>query len=88
MLTAIAMTAYYRRQVFATVRAAVTVGLLPLASVVFLGWVLVRSIQTAPWPQKWSLVAVLAAGVLLTFVARFIWRSSFFGLVRESQHPA
>ncbi len=88
MFTAMAMTAYYRRQVFAKFSTAVTVGLLPLASVVFLGWVLVRSIQAAPWPQKWSLIGVLGAGVLLMFTARFIWRSSFFGLARESQQGA
>lgn len=87
MFTALAMTAYYRRQVFAKFSTAVTVGLLPLASVVFLGWVLVRSIQAAPWPQKWSLIGVLGAGVVLMFTARFIWRSPFFGLARESQRP-
>ncbi len=87
MLTAMAMTAYYRRQVFVKARTAVTVGLLPLASVVFLGWILIRSIQAAPWPQKWSLFAVLGAGVLLMFTARFIWQSSFFRLARERQHP-
>src|SRR6266581_4829922 len=88
MFTAMAMTAYYRRQVFAKFSTAVTVGLLPLASVVFLGWVLVRSIQAAPWPQKWSLIGVLGAGVVLMFTARFIWRSPFFGLARESQRGA
>lgn len=87
MLTALAMTTYYRRQVFSTVRNAVTIGLLPLAAVVFLGWVLVRSIATAPWAQRWSLVGLLAVGVLLMLMARFIWRSSYFGLARESEQP-
>jgi amino acid transporter len=85
MLTALAMTTYYRRQVFARFGSAITIGLLPLAAVVFLGWVLVRSIQTAPLAQKWSLVALLAVGLALMFAARFIWKSRFFALKRESQ---
>jgi len=85
MLTALAMTTYYRRQVFARFQTALTVGLLPLASVVFLGWVLVRSIQAAPLAQKWSLVGLLAVGVTLMFTARFVWKSSFFSLSRESE---
>ena len=84
MLTALAMTTYYRRQVFASLRNAISVGLLPLASVVFLGWVLVRSIQAAPLAQKWSLVGVMAVGLALMFAARFVWQSSFFSLRRES----
>lgn len=85
MLTALAMTAYYRRQVFARFRTALSVGVLPLAAVVFLGWVLVRSIQAAPWAQKWSLIGLLAVGVALMFTARFVWKSSFFSLSRESE---
>jgi len=85
MLTALAMTTYYRRQVFARFQTALTVGLLPLASVVFLGWVLERSIQAAPLAQKWSLVGLLAVGVALMFTARFVWKSSFFSLSRESE---
>jgi amino acid transporter len=85
MLTALAMTTYYRRQVFASLRNAISVGLLPLASVVFLGWVLVRSIQAAPLAQKWTLVGVMAVGLALMFAARFVWQSSFFSLRRESE---
>jgi amino acid transporter len=84
MLTALAMTVYYRRQVFTKASSAITIGVLPFASVVFLGWVLVRSIQTATWPERWSLIGVLAAGVVLMFVARFIWSSPYFRLPRES----
>jgi amino acid transporter len=88
MLTALAMTTYYRRQIFTKFRTAVTVGLLPLAAVVFLGWVLEQSIQMAPWAQKWSLVGLMVAGIALMFTARFVWKSRFFALSRESEEAA
>jgi amino acid transporter len=85
MLTALAMTTYYRRQIFSNIRRAITVGLLPLAAVVFLGWVLVKSIQTAPWAQKNSLIGLMVAGILLMLTARYLWNSRYFRLKRESQ---
>src|SRR6266567_3995839 len=86
ILTALAMTVFYRRSIFASPRNVLTIGVLPLASVAFLGWVLVRS-QLATAAQKWSLVAVIAVGVVLLLLARFVWRSPFFGVVRESDNP-
>jgi hypothetical protein len=52
----------------------------------FLGWMLVRTLQNSPSTQRWSLTGILAAGVLL--VARFILRSPFFGIRRESDTQA
>src|SRR6266567_836224 len=60
ILTALAMTVFYRRSIFASPRNVLTIGVLPLASVAFLGWVLVRSFQLATAAQKWSMVAVIA----------------------------
>jgi amino acid transporter len=88
MLTALAMTTYYRRQIFAKLRTAVTVGLLPLAAVVFLGWVLEQSIAAAPLAQKWSLIGLMLAGIALMLTARFVWKSNFFSLPRESEISA
>jgi amino acid transporter len=85
ILTALAMTTYYRRQIFTKLRTAITVGLLPLAAVVFLGWVLEQSIQVAPWAQKWSLIGLMAAGIALMFTARYVWKSRYFSLKRESE---
>ena len=34
------------------------------------------------------MVAVIAVGVLLMLLARFVWRSPFFGIVRESDNPS
>ena len=84
ILTALATIVYYRGRVFTKVRDAVLLGLLPLGAAGFLGWVFVKSMQAASAPQVWSLVGVVAAGLLLMLVARFVLRSSFFQTRRES----
>ena len=48
IMTALAMIVYYRRRVFGSVRDALILGLLPLGAAGFLGWMLVKSLQTAP----------------------------------------
>ena len=35
-------------------------------------------------PQVWSLIGVVAAGLLLMLAARFVLRSPFFSIRRES----
>jgi amino acid transporter len=87
ILTALAMTVFYRRNILTSARNIITIGVLPLASSVFLGWVLVRSFQLATSAQKWTLIAVIAVGVVLLLLARFVWRSPFFNLARESDTP-
>jgi len=84
LLTALAAVVYYRRRIFGNIRDAVTVGVLPLAAAVFLGWVVVKSLQTAPESEKWSIVGILAVGLLLMLVARFGLRSPFFQIPLES----
>ena len=82
--TALAAVMYYRRRVFSNAWDALLVGILPLASAVFLAWVVVKSLQTAPATEKWSLVGIIGAGLLLMLVARFILRSPFFRIPLES----
>jgi len=60
------------------------VGVLPLASAVFLSWVVVKSVISAPGEQRWSLVGIIGAGVVLMLVARFVLHSPFFQIPRES----
>ncbi len=60
------------------------VGILPLASAGFLVWIVIRSWENAPASQRWSLFGIVGAGVILMLVARFILRSSFFQIPRES----
>ena len=82
--TALAAVMYYRRRIFSNTWDALLVGVLPLASAVFLAWVVVKSLQTAPGSEKWSLVGIIGAGLVLMLVARFILRSAFFRIPLES----
>ena len=82
--TALAAVMYYRRRIFSNAWDALLVGVLPLASAVFLAWVVVKSLQTAPGSEKWSLVGIFGAGLVLMLVARFILRSAFFRIPLES----
>jgi amino acid transporter len=83
-LTALAAVVYYRRRIFGNAWDAILVGILPLASAGFLVWIVIRSWQNAPASQRWSLFGIVMAGVLLMLVARYVLRSSFFQIPRES----
>jgi amino acid transporter len=84
ILTALATIVYYRRRLFSKPWDGLIAGLLPLCAASFLGWIVFRSLQEAPAEQRWSLVGILAAGVLLMLVARFALRSEYFHIPRES----
>ena len=84
ILTAFAAIVYCRRRIFSSVRDALIVALLPLASCAFLCWVLVKSLQVAPAAQVWSIVGIVGLGVILMLSARFIQPSPFFQIPRES----
>jgi amino acid transporter len=84
LLTALSAIVYYRRRIFSNVWDAVLVGILPLASTAFLVWIVTKSYQNAPQSQRWSLIGILAAGVFLMAIARFVLRSPFFQIPRES----
>jgi amino acid transporter len=82
--TALAAVVYYRRRVFSNAWDGLMAGVLPLASAVFLAWVVVKSLQSAPATERWSLAGIIGAGVLLMLVARFVLRSPFFRIPLES----
>ncbi len=84
MLTALAAVTYYRRRIFSNAWDAVLVGILPLAAAGFLGWVVVKSLQSEPTSQKWALIGIVGSGLVLMLVARFVLQSPFFHLPRES----
>jgi len=88
ILTAVATTVYYRRRVFSNRWDMLTLGLLPLGAAGFLGWMLEKSVQSAPASQQWSLIAIIALGVVVMLIARLYWRSPFFQLQRESDAGA
>ena len=85
ILTALAAMVYYRRRIVSGALDFVTVGLLPLGAAGFLGWIFVKSLGEAPWSQRWSLIGIVIAGLVLLACARFVLRSSFFSLPRESE---
>jgi amino acid transporter len=85
ILTALAAITYYRRRIAASAWDFVTVGLLPLGAAGFLGWIFVKSLGEAPWSQRWSLIGIVIAGLVLMLSARLILRSSFFQIARESE---
>jgi amino acid transporter len=84
VMTALATIAYYRRRIIATVWDALLLGILPLAAALFLIWIIFRSMQLAPAQQNWSLVGIIGLGLILLLVARFVYRSPFFQIPRES----
>jgi amino acid transporter len=85
ILTALAAMTYYRRRITGSPWDFVTVGVLPLGAAGFLGWVFVLSFSRAEWSWRWSLIGIVAAGLILLLVARFVLRSSFFQIARESE---
>jgi amino acid transporter len=85
ILTALAAMTYYRRRIVGSIWDLVAIGILPLGAAGFLGWILVKSLLAAPPPQLWSMVGIVASGLLLMLAARFILRSPFFKIARESE---
>jgi len=84
ILTALATIVYYRRRVFTSAWDALILGVLPVAAAAFLAWIIVKSVQSAPASQVWSLIGVVVIGLILMLVARFLLRSPFFQIPRES----
>jgi amino acid transporter len=82
-LTALSAIVYYRRRVFSNAFDAVAIGILPFAAAGFLVWILVKTLQTAPASQMWTLLGIVVVGVVLMLVARFGLRSQFFQHQRE-----
>jgi amino acid transporter len=85
ILTALAAMTYYRRRIVGSIWDFVGIGILPLGAAGFLGWILVKSLLGAPSSQVWSMVGIVASGLLLMLSARFILRSPFFKIARESE---
>jgi amino acid transporter len=84
ILTALATIVYYRRRVLTSAWDALILGILPLGAAGFLGWIVVKSLQAAPSTQIWSLAGIVGAGLILMLAARFVLRSPFFQIQRES----
>jgi amino acid transporter len=85
ILTALATIAYYRRRIMARPWDLVWLGVLPLAAAGFLGWIIVKSmLKAGAAAENWSILGVVVLGIVLMLVARFVLRSPFFAIRRES----
>ena len=88
IFTALAAIVYYRRRVVSSPWNMLILGVLPLGAAGFLGWMFVRSVLNAPAREVWSLIGIVAAGVMLMAFARFVAHSQFFRIQRESEPRA
>jgi amino acid transporter len=88
ILTALACVVYYRRRVISGAWNAVTLGVLPLAAAAFLCWMVVKYAMEEARAQQWALLGVVVAGLLLMLVAKFVLKSPFFSIGRESDSGA
>jgi len=84
LLTVLAAIAYFRRLIFTKLGDAITVGILALGAVAFLGWAIWNSIAEAGEAVRYSFAGVVVAGILLMFSARFVQHSPFFSVQLES----
>jgi amino acid transporter len=83
IFTAFAVIAYYWTRIVSNAWDALLVGILPLAASGFLIWIIYKSVQSLGASGNWSLIGILAAGILAMVVVRFTLRSSFFQTPRE-----
>jgi amino acid transporter len=88
VLTAFATIVYFRRRVMSGFGSALMLGILPLAAAAFLIWLVVKSLQTTTAPENVSLIIVIGVGLILMLLARFVLKSPFFNLRRESDQEA
>ncbi len=86
-LTALAAIVYYRRRVVSNISDFVTLGILPVLSIIFLAVIAVKSIMGASAAQNYSLLGFVVAGLILLLIARFGLHSPFFKIKRESWMP-
>jgi amino acid transporter len=83
-LTTLATIVFYRRRVFAGVGNALTLGILPLGAIAFLGWVFYNQVTGTTLTQKWTLVGIIVAGALAMVASRLFMRSPFYHVQLES----
>jgi len=84
ILTAFAVIAYYWHRIVSNAWDALLVGILPVAAAGFLIWIIVKTVATLGASGNWSLIGIVAAGILVMLIVRFTLRSSFFQTPRES----
>lgn len=83
ILTALAVVAYYWPRIKRSPWDMLLAGILPLAAAGFLVWIIVKSVGSLPSSGIWSLIGIVASGILVMLLVRVTLRSSFFRTPRE-----
>ena len=86
-VTALPAVVYYRRRVMRNWKGRRHHRHSPVAAVVFLAWIAIKSILAAPAAQNYSLLGFVVTCAILLFVARFVLRSPFFQIKRKNWTP-
>lgn len=79
---ALANTWYFRSEIRQSFRGFVLVAAIPLAAAAFLGWIIVKSLQTFSSGAILALAITIGLGVVAMLAAR-VSKSPFFKLPRE-----
>ncbi len=77
-VTGLAATWYYRRVIFQSGKNVLLLGILPLAGAALLIWVTVKGTQALTDGERWGMLGIAAAGVLMMFVAARIYKAPIF----------
>lgn len=86
ILTGLALIAYYRRRVFSSPVNAAMLGLLPLAAVAFLGWVIWKAMAANAANVNWTIAGIVGVGLVLMAAVRITSSgASYFSTQREAQ---
>ena len=83
VMTGLAMMVYYRSRIFAGVVDFLTIGLLPAASIVLLGWVFAKTITQVPVGEVYTVLGVLGTGIVVMILERVLRNPEFFRIERE-----
>lgn len=84
VLTALATIVYFRRRVITNFMNAITLGILPVGAAGFLIWLVFKSLESTAAFENWTLIVIMAIGLLLMLIARFVLKSPFFRVKREN----
>ncbi|HWF79777.1 MAG TPA: APC family permease [Streptosporangiaceae bacterium] len=89
ILTGLALIAYYRRRVFSSPVSAVMLGLLPVAAVVFLGWIIWKTMAANAANVNWTIAGIVVLGIVIMVAVRMTSSGArYFSTKREALQTA
>jgi amino acid transporter len=87
-VTGLAAAWYYRRLIGQSVKNAIMLGLMPLAGAGLLIWVTVKGTQALTHAERYSLLGVGVAGVIMMIIAARLYRAPIFKAAVETAREA